>query len=165
MTSVDQPADAVVHQVRSRGREAPAKRQVECSATRKAHGAMIRALVSAAYTKALQNPDVTPDSGVMHQRVAAPCDAHWRSSGLRRSTGRAVCSATKSVLPRRPGARRQRRLRPPYQKRAVAVLILPVDASHLLQSTHRRSAKIGTAWAALSTAYRFAVVHFPAPGN
>src|ERR1700680_1178764 len=31
--------DAVVHQVRSRGRKAPAKRQVESSAARKTHGA------------------------------------------------------------------------------------------------------------------------------
>jgi hypothetical protein len=38
-TSVDQPGDAVVHQVRSRGRKAPAKRQVESSAARKTHGA------------------------------------------------------------------------------------------------------------------------------
>src|SRR5229473_2379726 len=38
-TSVDQPGDAVVHQVRSRGRKAPAKRQVESSAAQKTHGA------------------------------------------------------------------------------------------------------------------------------
>jgi hypothetical protein len=38
-TSVDQPGDAVVHQVRSRGRKAPAKRQVKSSAARKTHGA------------------------------------------------------------------------------------------------------------------------------
>src|SRR5882672_9324142 len=36
-TSVNQPGDA--HQVRSRGRKAPAKRQVESSAARKTHGA------------------------------------------------------------------------------------------------------------------------------
>ena len=38
-TSVNQPGDAVVHQVRSRGRKAPGKRQVESSAARKTHGA------------------------------------------------------------------------------------------------------------------------------
>ena len=38
-TSVNQPGDAVVHQVRSRGRKAPGKRQVESSAAPKTHGA------------------------------------------------------------------------------------------------------------------------------
>jgi hypothetical protein len=38
-TSVDQPGDVVVHQVRSRGRKAPAKRQVESSLARKTHRA------------------------------------------------------------------------------------------------------------------------------
>jgi hypothetical protein len=110
-------------------------------------GAMIRTLVAAAYTKALRNPDVTPDSGVMHERVAAPCDAHWRSDGLRRSTGRAVFCAeirTPAQARRKTATAAQAAL----SKRGVAVLILPVDASHLLRSTYHSSAKIGTAWAA-----------------
>jgi len=56
-TSVDQLGDAVVHQVRSRGRKAPAKRQVEPSAARKTHAAstgLALELISGFGTKLMQ---------------------------------------------------------------------------------------------------------------
>ena len=80
-TSVDQLGDAVVHQVRSRGRKAPAKRQVEPSAARKTHAAstgLALELISGFGTKLMQEHKtgrtsmVDPEMAMRLPRVKSP---------------------------------------------------------------------------------------------